>query len=137
MDRTRKSVQFARRKPEKLVGLTIKSRLAAGFVARRRRLRAEFERHIMKRLAALIATCLLAQAARAETTDCKTIPDPALRLTCYDKINPPIATYPIPLPKPSHFIPLTRPDGTPGYAGSAGDDEVAVNSKMNSICRGC
>jgi hypothetical protein len=137
MDRTRKSVQFARRKPEKLIGLTIQSRLAAGFVARRRQLRAEFERHIMKRFAALIATCLLAQAARAETTDCKTIPDPALRLTCYDKINPPVATYPIPLPKPSHFIPLTRPDGTPGYAGSAGDDEVAVNSKMNSICRGC
>ena len=25
------------------------------------------------------------------------------RLTCYDKINPPIATYPIPLPRPSHI----------------------------------
>src|SRR5215472_12970737 len=79
---------------------------------------------------------MLTAAAGAETQECKTIADPALRLTCYDKINPPVATYPIPLPKPSHFIPLTRPDGTPGSAGSAGDDDVAVNSKMNSICRG-
>ena len=91
----------------------------------------------MKWVVALIAMCMLAQSARAETQDCKTITDPALRLTCYDKINPPIATYPIPLPKPSHLIPLTRPDGTPGYAGSVSDDDPAVTSKMNGICRGC
>jgi len=92
----------------------------------------------MRWLLALIAACALASAARAETQDCKTIADPALRLTCYDKINPPLATYPIPLPKPSHYIPLTRPDGTPGYASPDLDEgEVTVNSKMNSICRGC
>jgi hypothetical protein len=106
MDRTRKSVQFCPEKTRKTRWLTVQSRLAAGFVVRRRQSGAEFEGHIMKWLAALIATCMLAQAARAETKDCKTIPDPALRLTCYDKINPPVATYPIPLPKPSHFIPL-------------------------------
>lgn len=92
---------------------------------------------IMGWLAVLIATCTVAHTALAETQDCKTITDPALRLTCYDKINPPIATYPIPLPKPSHFIPLTRPDGTPGYAGSVSEDDAIVNSKMNGICRGC
>jgi hypothetical protein len=92
----------------------------------------------MRWLVALIALCACAGAAQAETKDCKTITDPALRLSCYDKINPPIATYPIPLPKPSHLIPLTRPDGTPGYAGPVeGDDDVTVNSKMNGICRGC
>jgi hypothetical protein len=91
----------------------------------------------MRWLVALIAASTLASAVQAETKDCKTIADPALRLTCYDKINPPIATYPIPLPKPSHFIPLTRPDGTPGYAGSVDDADATVASKMSGICRGC
>jgi len=92
--------------------------------------------------AAMLAVCAVAgSAAAAETKDwkdCKTLSDPAARLTCYDKINPPIATYPIPLPKPSHPIPLTRPDGTPGVAEtSAGADDPVVSAKMNSICRGC
>ena len=81
--------------------------------------------------------CALTQAALAETKDCKTIADPALRLTCYDKINPPIATYPIPLPPPSHPIPVTRPDGTPGYVGASNDDDAVVNARMNGICHGC
>jgi len=67
----------------------------------------------MRRLAALLAICALASTARSETT------------------------YPIPLPKPSHFIPLTRPDGTPGYAGPDGEEDAAVNSRMKGICRGC
>src|SRR5262245_51851306 len=90
---------------------------------------------------AILVLCTLSGPALAETQDCKTLTDPAARLTCYDKINPPIASYPIPLPKPAHHIPLTRPDGTPGSAdpdGSVGSAEDAeVNVKMNSICRGC
>jgi hypothetical protein len=43
-------------------------------------------------LAAPIASFALAATAFAHTQNCKTITDPALRLTCYDKINPPIAT---------------------------------------------
>jgi hypothetical protein len=92
----------------------------------------------MRFLAVTAAICALAGTARAETQDCKTLTDPAARLTCYDKINPPIATYPIPLPKPSHTIPLTRPDGTQGSADvSEGGEDATVNAKMNSICRGC
>jgi len=94
----------------------------------------------MRFLAALIGLFALCQAALAETTDCKTIADPALRLTCYDKINPPIATYPLPLPKPSRPIPLaTNPDGTRVYTDSAGEgeDDTMVSAKMNGICRGC
>ncbi len=67
----------------------------------------------MRFLAALAALCALSGAAYAQTRDCKTLTDPAARLTCYDKINPPIATYPIPLPKPSHPIPLTDPTAPP------------------------
>jgi hypothetical protein len=97
----------------------------------------------MKFLAAMSAICALSGTAFAQTQDCKTLTDPAARLTCYDKVNPPIATYPIPLPKPSHAIPLTRPDGTTGSADvsesgvSESGDDAMVNAKMNSICRGC
>ncbi len=96
----------------------------------------------MRFFALTAAICAFAgTAAAAETKDwkdCKTLSDPAARLTCYDKINPPIATFPIPLPKPSHSIPLTRPDGTPGAAEtSEGTDDPVVSAKMNGICRGC
>lgn len=92
----------------------------------------------MRLLVAIAAICALGGAASAETQDCKTLTDPAARLTCYDKINPPVATYPIPLPKPAHPIPLTRPDGTTGSADvSASDDDAVVNARMNGICRGC
>ena len=93
----------------------------------------------MSRIVVLVAIGTLAQAAGAETQDCKMLTDPALRLTCYDKINPPVATYPIPLPKPAHPIPLTRPDGTPGVSETSGTgaDDPVVNAKMNGICRGC
>ncbi|MBV8924778.1 MAG: hypothetical protein JOZ74_05350 [Bradyrhizobium sp.] len=97
----------------------------------------------MKFLAAMIAMSAVGGTACAETQDCKTLTDPAARLTCYDKINPPIATYPIPLPRPSHHIPLTRPDGTAGSAdpdvsdGSDSSDDALLHAKMNSICRGC
>jgi hypothetical protein len=97
----------------------------------------------MKFLAAMAAILALTGTAMAAETrdqkDCKTLADPAARLTCYDKINPPVATYPIPLPKPAHPIPLTRPDGTPGVSETSGTgaDDPVVNAKMNGICRGC
>ena len=84
----------------------------------------------MRFLAALLAICAICRAAEAETADCKTITDPAARLTCYDKINPPVATYPLPL--------ATNPDGTRVYTDSTGgDDDAMVNEKMHGICRGC
>jgi hypothetical protein len=92
----------------------------------------------MRLFFSLVALCVLMQsAALAETPDCKTITDPATRLTCYDKLNPPIATYPIPLPKPT-ARPLSMPQtsGTDNV-GSPGDEDAMVNAKMNGICRGC
>ena len=80
------------------------------------------------------------KSAAAESQDCKTIADPALRLACYDKINPPVATYPIPLPKPTHAIPITRQDGTVDYLGGSSptsEDDAMVNAKLHGICRGC
>jgi hypothetical protein len=91
----------------------------------------------MRLFLSLVAVCGLCQTARAEIPDCKMIADPASRLTCYDKINPPVATYPTPLPKPTaRPVSVPQSAGT-GYAGSASDDEALVTAKMNGICRGC
>jgi hypothetical protein len=91
----------------------------------------------MRLFLSLVAACGLCQAARAEIPDCKLIADPATRLTCYDKINPPVATYPIPLPKPTaRPVSVPQPANT-AYVGSPSDDETLVNAKMNGICRGC
>jgi hypothetical protein len=96
---------------------------------------------MMRFFAALVVTCALPQAALAATQDCKTIADPALRLTCYDKINPPVATYPIPLPKPSRPLPAARFDGSgpadTQNADAQDDGDAAVRAQMRNICRGC
>jgi hypothetical protein len=91
----------------------------------------------MRLFLSLVAACCLCQAARAEIPDCKRIADPATRLTCYDKINPPVATYPIPLPKPTaRPFSVPQADGT-GYVGSPNEDDALMTAKMNGICRGC
>jgi hypothetical protein len=96
----------------------------------------------MRLLLLLVALTGLGQLARAEIPDCKRIPDPASRLSCYDKINPPIATYPIPLPKPTaRPYSGSQAEGNgyvgTGYVGSPNEDDTMVNAKMNGICRGC
>ncbi len=91
----------------------------------------------MRLFFSLVVTCSLCQGALAEIPDCKRIADPATRLTCYDKINPPIATYPIPLPKPT-ARPLSVPQAdSTGYVDSLSGEDALVNAKMNGICRGC
>jgi hypothetical protein len=97
----------------------------------------------MRWLAVLAAMCALCPTARAETQDCKTITDPALRLTCYDRLNPPVATYPIPLPKPSASLRGTPASQEPsqvesnGYVDSLSEEDSIVNARMHGICRGC
>jgi hypothetical protein len=101
------------------------------------------ERAEMKLIAALIAMAALAvaalcQTADAQTAECKSITDPATRLTCYDKANPPIATYPTPVPKPAaRPVPVPKVDNT-GYVDSVGDEEDArMHAQLRNICRGC
>jgi hypothetical protein len=94
----------------------------------------------MRLFLSLVTVCALTQGCQvslAQPTDCKTITDPATRLTCYDKINPPIATYPIPLPKTT-ARPLSMPqDGDTVSTGLPGEDDAALVARMNGICRGC
>lgn len=91
----------------------------------------------MRFIAALIAMAALCQSADAQTTECKSVTDPALRLACYDKANPPIATFPTPAPKPApRPVPDAKADGT-GYVDSIGDEDARVNAQLRNICRGC
>jgi len=91
----------------------------------------------MRFIAALIAMAALGQAADAQTTGCKSITDPALRLACYDKANPPIATFPTPALKPaSRPVPTAKADNT-AYVDSIGGEDARVNAQLRNICRGC
>jgi hypothetical protein len=94
----------------------------------------------MRLFLSLVAACALIQGCQvslAQTVDCKTITDPASRLTCYDKINPPIASYPIPLPKPTAQPRSMPDDDAMGSTDSPGQDDAAMVARMNGICRGC
>ncbi|MGA7803051.1 hypothetical protein [Bradyrhizobium sp.] len=92
----------------------------------------------MRLLFSLVAIGALSHGALAGQPDCKAIADPASRLTCYDRINPPLATYPIPLPKPiERPAPEAAMSGGAGDLDTAGDGEALMNEKIHGICRGC
>jgi hypothetical protein len=92
----------------------------------------------MRLLYALAAIGALGQSALAAPPDCKTIADPASRLTCYDKLDPPVATYPIPLPKPTYARPVSPAIiGDEGYAEPSGGEDAQMNERIHGICRGC
>jgi hypothetical protein len=91
----------------------------------------------MRFVAALIAMAALCKGADAQTAECKSLTDPATRLACYDKTNPPIATYPTPAPKPApRPVPATKADNA-GYVDSLGEEDARVNAQLKNICRGC
>jgi hypothetical protein len=55
----------------------------------------------------------LCQSADAQVAECKSLTDPASRLGCYEKANPPIATYPTPATKSAtRPVPATKADNT-------------------------
>jgi len=87
----------------------------------------------MRLVAALIAMAALCQSADARAAECKSLTDPATRLACYDKANPPIATHPTPAPRP---VPAAKADNT-GYVDSLGEEDARVNAQLKNICRGC
>jgi hypothetical protein len=92
----------------------------------------------MRLLFSMVAIGALSQTALAEQPDCKTIADPTSRLTCYDRINPPIAAYPVPLPKPAYRpVPATGTGGGAGDVDPSNGEEALMNEKIHGICRGC
>jgi hypothetical protein len=83
----------------------------------------------MRLIAVFAVTCALCQAATAQTSECRSIADPAERLACYDKTAAPAAR------------PLARPQAPTIHgkknADGIGDQDAVVNAKLHGICRGC
>ena len=105
----------------------------------------------MRLVAVLGVICALTQAASAEIGDCSAIADAAAQLACYNNEAPPKASQKAPRVVPSHSTPARsaaarRPDVAkpPAIAADGvkpidqpSDEDVAINAKVRSLCRGC
>jgi hypothetical protein len=83
----------------------------------------------MKLIAIFAVTCALCQAATAQTSECRSIADPAARLACYDRTAAPPARLPARPQVPA----IDGKDNTDGTS----DEDAVVNAKLHGICRGC
>jgi hypothetical protein len=87
----------------------------------------------MRLLSILVATCALCQAAIAQTPNCKSIPDSAARLACYDKSPPPASAASAPAPRP---VPTAKVDSSK-YVDTISAEDALMNQRIKGICRGC
>jgi hypothetical protein len=87
----------------------------------------------MRLLSILVATCALCQAAIAQTPNCKSIPDSAARLACYDKSPPPASPASAPAPRP---VPTAKVDSSK-YVDTISAEDALMNQRIKGICRGC
>jgi hypothetical protein len=78
----------------------------------------------------------LCQSADAQVAECKSLTDPASRLGCYEKANPPIATYPTPGDQASD-PPGSSHEGGQYWIGGFARWGSAVNAQLKNIRRGC
>jgi hypothetical protein len=87
----------------------------------------------MRLFAVIVAFGALSQSALAQSSECRSIPDPNTRLACYDKAASPAAATARPL------APAARVSNSPpvGYVDSLGAEDARVNAQMKNICRGC
>jgi hypothetical protein len=86
-------------------------------------------------LSVSLATSALCQTAVAQTADCKSIADPATRLTCYDKGAPPAASSAAARPV-ARAVPTSKVDSTK-YVDAISEEDAIMNAKIKGICRGC
>ena len=84
----------------------------------------------MKFFVLLVAICALSQTALAQTGECKSIPEAAARLACYDKPAAASAATAKPL------APASKPDAA-AYVDEISAEDVRMNARLKNICRGC
>ncbi len=93
----------------------------------------------MRMVAFALVLCAISRTATAQTSECKSIADPAARLACYDRSTPPAAASAAPrsaLQSPA--LSASRPTADDSKAREALDaDDALVTARMNGICRGC
>jgi hypothetical protein len=89
----------------------------------------------MRLIALAILLCGLCESASAQAPECKSIANPGLRLACYDKASPPVASAPVAAPA-VRSAPASKVDGSK-YVDTIGAEEALVSQKIKNICRGC
>jgi hypothetical protein len=86
----------------------------------------------MKSFIILVGICAFSQTALAQTGECKSIPEAAARLACYDKAAAASAATAKPLAPPS------KPDAAAAaYVDKISAEDVRMNARLKNICRGC
>jgi hypothetical protein len=83
---------------------------------------------------AIACICAFPMAAAAQTGACRTIAEAADRLACYDRLAPPAKQKPTLAPAPSaaHI-----PDPQSPSIDRLADENLKLNAKIKTICRGC
>jgi hypothetical protein len=95
----------------------------------------------MRLFALIVAICALCQSAFAQTPDCKSIAEPRLRLSCYDRAAPPTAPAEKTVAaKPTAPLlaraPASKLDNSK-YVDTISAEDALMNAKLKNICRGC
>jgi len=80
----------------------------------------------------LVAISALSQSAMAQTPECKSLPEAAARLACYDKAAPPAA----PSAAAKQRAPVSKVDAAK-YVDTIGAEDAIMNARLKNICRGC
>jgi sugar/nucleoside kinase (ribokinase family) len=81
----------------------------------------------------LVAISALSQSAMAQTPECKSLPEAAARLACYDKTAPPAASS---AAAKQQRAPVSKVD-TAKYVDTIGAEDAIMNARLKNICRGC
>lgn len=87
----------------------------------------------MRLTAFIVLASAMNGGALAQPLDCRTIAEPAARLACYDKANPPLAAATSPKSAPA---PKSQADSDKD-TNPLGAEDALVTARMNGICRGC
>jgi hypothetical protein len=93
----------------------------------------------MRLLAICVAICALSQTAIAQTSDCKSIGDARLRLSCYDRAAPPApsAEKAVPAATPARTAAKTSKVDSSKYVDTISAEDTLMNARLKNICRGC
>jgi hypothetical protein len=80
----------------------------------------------------LVAVSALSQSAMAQSPECKSLPEAAARLACYDKAAPPAASS----TAAKQRAPVSKVDAAK-YVDSISAEDAIMNARLKNICRGC
>jgi len=82
----------------------------------------------------LVAVVTLGQTAIAQGQECRAVTDPSMRLACYDKAAPPVATL---APRSAVRTDATSKVDATEYVDPIGAEDALLHERINGICRGC